>query len=71
MTSKLPENFPVIYGNFEDLPAKVQEYVADKVELCCPDNLHICDGSAEENQGLLKQLMEAGIATPLFKHDNW
>lgn len=71
MASKLPAGFAVINGNFEDLPVKVQDYVADKVKLCTPDNLHICDGSKEENEGLLKKLMDAGIATPLFKHDNW
>lgn len=71
MASKLPAGFPVIYGNFEDLPVKVQDYVADKVKLCTPDDLHICDGSYEENQGNLKTLMDMGIATPLSKHDNW
>ena len=71
MATKLPANFPVVKGNFEDLPAKIQDYVADKVKLCTPDNLYICDGSLEENQALLNLLMEAGIATPLFKHDNW
>ena len=71
MAAKLPENFPVIYGKFEDLPVKVQDYVADKVKLCQPANLHICDGSQAENEGLIKELMDAGIATPLFKHDNW
>ena len=71
MATKLPANFPVVNGNFEDLFPKVQDYVADKVKLCTPDNLHICDGSPEENQALIKQLMDDGIATPLFKHDNW
>ena len=69
MASKLPPNFPVIYGNFEDLPVKVQDFVADKIHLCQPDNLHVCDGSKEENEGLIKELMDAGIATPLHKHE--
>ena len=71
MSFKLPENFTVEKGNFEDLPVKVQDYVADKVKLCEPDKLVICDGSQEENEGLLKLLMELGIASPLKKHDNW
>ncbi|XP_068700852.1 phosphoenolpyruvate carboxykinase [GTP], mitochondrial-like [Montipora foliosa] len=70
MSFKLPENFTVEKGNFEDLPVKVQDYVADKVKLCEPDKLVICDGSQEENEGLLKLLMELGIASPLKKHDN-
>lgn len=71
MASKLPRNFTVIKGDFDGLPVKVQDYVADKIKLCKPDNLYICDGSKEENEELLKLLMDAGIATPLFKHDNW
>lgn len=71
MASKLPPNIPVVNGKFEDLPVKVQDFVADKVKLCKPDKLHICDGSKEENEGLIKELMDAGIATPLHKHDNW
>ena len=71
MASKLPAGFPVIHGKFEDLPVKVQGFVADKIKLCTPDNLHICDGSAEENQALLKELMNMGVAAPLSKHDNW
>lgn len=71
MVTKLPANFPVVGGNFEDLSPKIQDYVADKVKLCKPDNLHICDGSSEENQALINLLEEAGNATPLFKHDNW
>lgn len=71
MASKLPSDASVIYGKFEDLPTKVQDFVADKVKLCTPDNIHICDGSKEENEALLKKLMDEGIATPLGKHDNW
>lgn len=71
MTSKLPPNFPVIKGNFEELPVKVQDFVAGKVKLCNPDDLYICDGSKEENEALIKLLMDDGILTPLAKHDNW
>lgn len=71
MASKLPRHFTVIKGDFNALPLKVQDYVADKVKLCEPDNLYICDGSKEENEELLKLLINAGIATELFKHDNW
>lgn len=71
MASKLPANFTVIKGKFEDLHSKVQDYVADKVKLCTPDNLHICDGSKEENEALIKLLMDDGIAASLKKHDNW
>lgn len=71
MASKLPSGVSVKHGKFQDLPTKVQDFVADKVKVCKPDNIHICDGSKEENEALLKILMSVGIATPLSKHDNW
>lgn len=71
MASKLQSDASVIKGKLEDLPTKVQDFVADKVKLCKPDSVHICDGSKEENEALLKKLMDEGIAVPLIKHDNW
>lgn len=71
MASQLPAGCSVIRGQFESLPAKVQDYVADKVELCQPDNVYICDGSKEENESLINQLIESGVLTKLTKYDNW
>ena len=71
MASQLPAGCSVIRGKFESLPAKVQEYVADKAELCQPENIYICDGSKEENETLINQLIEAGVVIKLNKYDNW
>ncbi|XP_020610165.1 phosphoenolpyruvate carboxykinase, cytosolic [GTP]-like [Orbicella faveolata] len=70
MASQLAAGCSVIRGHFESLPAKVQDYVADKVELCQPDNVYICDGSKEENESLINELIEAGVLTKLTKYDN-
>ena len=71
MASQLAAGCSVIRGHFESLPAKVQDYVADKVKLCQPDNVYICDGSKEENESLINELIEAGVLTKLTKYDNW
>lgn len=71
MASQLPAGCSVVRGQFESLPGKVQDYVADKVELCQPDNVYICDGSKEENESLINQLIESGVLTKLTKYDNW
>lgn len=71
MASQLAAGCSVVRGHFESLPAKVQDYVADKVELCQPDNVYICDGSKEENEFLINELIEAGVLTKLAKYDNW
>lgn len=71
MASHLPAGCSVVRGNFESLPIKVQDYVAEKAELCKPDNVYICDGSKEENESLVNQLIEDGVLTKLHKYDNW
>lgn len=71
MVSQLPAGCSVIRGQFDSLPTKVQEYVADKAELCQPDNIYICDGSREENESLINELIESGVLTKLHKYDNW
>ncbi|PFX19618.1 phosphoenolpyruvate carboxykinase, cytosolic [GTP]-like [Stylophora pistillata] len=70
MASQLPASCSVIRGQFDSLPTKVQEYVADKVELCQPDNVYICDGSKAENESLINELIENGVLTKLHKYDN-
>ncbi|XP_027048159.1 phosphoenolpyruvate carboxykinase, cytosolic [GTP]-like [Pocillopora damicornis] len=70
MVSQLPAGCSVIRGQFDSLPTKVQEYVADKAELCQPDNIYICDGSKEENESLINELIESGVLTKLHKYDN-
>jgi phosphoenolpyruvate carboxykinase (GTP) len=47
--------------NHEKLKAWVQEWV----ELCQPDNVYWCDGSDEENQRLLDQMVATGAAVKL------
>lgn len=71
MASQLPAGCFVVRGNFESLPTKVQDYVANQAEVCKPDNIYICDGSKEENESLINQLIEAGVLTKLHKYDNW
>lgn len=71
MASQLPAGCTVVRGQFESLPAKVQVYIADKAELCKPDNIYICDGSKEENETLVNELIESGVVLKLHKYDNW
>ncbi|XP_071481478.1 phosphoenolpyruvate carboxykinase [GTP], mitochondrial-like, partial [Diadema antillarum] len=60
-----------LYGpQLESLQPSVREYVLEKAELCRPDNIHICDGSQEENDTFLKKLQSDGVITPLKKYEN-
>jgi phosphoenolpyruvate carboxykinase (GTP) len=52
------------------LPKTVQTYIEEKVKLCQPDEIHICDGSDEENQILLNLLEKNGSAKRLEKMKN-
>ncbi len=45
--------------------AKLQAWVDEVAKMCQPDSIHWCDGSAEENEKLLKMMVDSGAATPL------
>ena len=44
---------------------KLQEWVKQMAEMCQPDNIYWCDGSEEENERLLKEMVKSGAAIPL------
>jgi phosphoenolpyruvate carboxykinase (GTP) len=44
---------------------KLQEWVKEMAEMCQPDNIYWCDGSEEENQRLLQEMVKSGAAIPL------
>ena len=53
------------------LPVKIRDYVREKIELCQPANVHVCDGSEAENQQLLDAMEQAGVIRRLTKYKNW
>ncbi|MCX7773263.1 MAG: phosphoenolpyruvate carboxykinase (GTP) [Clostridia bacterium] len=46
---------------------KLNAWVKEIADLCQPDSIYWCDGSQEENDRLLKEMVDAGMATPLKK----
>ncbi|WFR55489.1 phosphoenolpyruvate carboxykinase (GTP) [Anaerocolumna sp. AGMB13025] len=46
---------------------KLQEWVKEMADMCQPDEIYWCDGSEEENERLLKQMVDTGMAVPLKK----
>lgn len=44
---------------------KLENWVKEIIEMCQPDNVHWCDGSQEENDRLLKEMVDSGAAIPL------
>jgi phosphoenolpyruvate carboxykinase (GTP) len=44
---------------------KLQAWVKEMAELCQPDQIYWCDGSQEENDRLLQEMVASGMATPL------
>jgi phosphoenolpyruvate carboxykinase (GTP) len=49
---------------------KLLDWVNEMAEMCQPDKIHWCDGSEEENNSLLKMLVEQKIFTPIPKRPN-
>lgn len=46
---------------------KLKAWVKEMADLCKPDRIYWCDGSEEENNRLLKEMVDSGMATPLPK----
>ena len=44
---------------------KLLAWVKEMADMCQPDQIYWCDGSEEENARLLKEMVDAGMATPL------
>ena len=44
---------------------KLQAWVKEMADMCQPDQIYWCDGSEEENQRLLQQMVDAGMAIKL------
>ena len=70
-TIKEARHLSVVHGDLSRLNDRVRNYVEDKAKLCQPDNLHICDGSENENDYLLNLMLKQGMITPLPKYENW
>ncbi|XP_057291772.1 phosphoenolpyruvate carboxykinase, cytosolic [GTP]-like isoform X2 [Hydractinia symbiolongicarpus] len=68
--ASLPQGVNVTHGSFDKLSEKLKSFVAEKVKLCQPDALHICDGSDAEEKILTDTLVKAGMAHKLEKMDN-
>ncbi|HEY9161590.1 MAG TPA: phosphoenolpyruvate carboxykinase (GTP) [Desulfomonilia bacterium] len=49
---------------------KLNAWVKEMAEMCRPDGIHWCDGTKEEYDRLMKEMVDAGQATPLKKRPN-
>ncbi|MBN2439138.1 MAG: phosphoenolpyruvate carboxykinase (GTP), partial [Deltaproteobacteria bacterium] len=50
--------------------AKLNAWVKEATDLCRPDSVYWCDGSREEYDRLMKQMVAAGVTIPLAKRPN-
>ena len=44
---------------------KLLDWVQEMADMCQPDKIYWCDGSEEENNRLLQEMVDSGMATPL------
>ena len=49
---------------------KLNKWIKEVADLCQPDDIHVCNGSKEEYDLMVKKLVDAGIAIPLKKRPN-
>ncbi|KAL1501643.1 hypothetical protein ABEB36_006937 [Hypothenemus hampei] len=60
----------VVNGNITDLSPKVKSYIEEKIDLCHPEKIHICDGTDTENNHLIQLMQQQGTIVPLPKYKN-
>ncbi|CAF1096252.1 unnamed protein product, partial [Brachionus calyciflorus] len=58
------------HSNLTKLPKSLQDYIEEKAKICQPEAIHICDGSIEEYNALLRQLERNGQVQKLEKMNN-
>jgi phosphoenolpyruvate carboxykinase (GTP) len=49
----------------QQVPAELTQWVAGMAEMCEPDRIRWCDGSASEYREMVRRLVQAGTAIPL------
>ncbi|NXG13732.1 PCKGC protein, partial [Grallaria varia] len=60
----------VVQGDLESLSPEAKDFIETNAKLCQPENIHICDGSEEENKKILDIMVEQGMIKKLNKYEN-
>ncbi|XP_005990651.1 phosphoenolpyruvate carboxykinase, cytosolic [GTP] isoform X1 [Latimeria chalumnae] len=68
--SRLQATLSLLQGDASSLNPALREFIESSARLCQPDNIHICDGSEEENKRILALLEEQGTIKRLSKYEN-
>ena len=56
--------------NIEVKNNMLKNWIKEVADMCTPDNIYICNGTKEEYDQMVKQLIDSGIAIPLDKRPN-
>lgn len=57
-------------GNLNAFPATVRQYIEEKIKLCQPDFVHVCNGTEQEARYLTKLMEDQKVLIPLPKYKN-
>jgi len=70
ITAIMTEMSPVacIHGNMDSLRPKVRAFVNEGITMCKPNNVHIVDGSEQENKDMLDKMLNDGMIESLPKY---
>lgn len=68
--SELQVSGIVTQGNLNSLSPDVVDFIVTYARICLPEDVHICDGSEEENKKLLHHMEETGMVKRLHKYEN-
>ena len=57
--------------SLEHLALPLRDFIEEHRKMLHPQHVHVCDGSEEENQAIIKQLQDTGRLTKLEKYKDW
>jgi phosphoenolpyruvate carboxykinase (GTP) len=64
----------MVAAQYEKLAAlkntKLNDFIAESAEMCTPDAIHLCNGSTEEYDTLMQEMVDSGLAIRLKKRPN-
>lgn len=57
--------------SIDSLRPHVRNFVEENAKIMQPEDIHVCDGSEEENAQLVQKLQKDGRLIKLQKYENW
>uniref|UniRef100_A0A8D8TZS3 Phosphoenolpyruvate carboxykinase [GTP] n=2 Tax=Cacopsylla melanoneura TaxID=428564 RepID=A0A8D8TZS3_9HEMI len=62
--------FNLVHGELESLSPQLLKFIEESANMCQPQDIHICDGSEEENKKIIAKMVDSKTVKRVRKHLN-